>query len=116
MSPAFLAAQRRHLLAVEQTGHETETFVHLGTLPPRHFALPAKAKSVNYVPGMKCHHFRKGVKIQLLSHAIREDGFSRFSPGQSGGPFEHCQPRQARTFDKRLQMLDPTTKPSELGV
>src|SRR5207302_2348279 len=35
-----LAAQRRHLLALEQSGHESETFIHLVTLLPRHFALP----------------------------------------------------------------------------
>src|SRR5690349_10741392 len=32
-----LAAQRRHLLAVEQPGHESQPFVHLATLLPWHF-------------------------------------------------------------------------------
>jgi hypothetical protein len=35
-----LAAQGRHLLAVEQSRYESETFIHLVTLLPGHFALP----------------------------------------------------------------------------
>src|SRR5882724_13352203 len=38
-----LPAQRRHLLACLQPRHKSESFVHFGTLLPRHFASPAKA-------------------------------------------------------------------------
>jgi hypothetical protein len=36
-------AQHRHFLPFQQPGHESESFVHFGTLLPRHFASPAKA-------------------------------------------------------------------------
>ena len=45
-----LPAQRRHLLAVEQPGHEPETFIHLGTLLPRHFALPQRPEVLPMCP------------------------------------------------------------------
>jgi uncharacterized protein len=41
-----LAAQHRHLLAVEQAGYKSKSFVHLATLLPRHFGLPK---------GLKCY-------------------------------------------------------------
>ncbi len=39
-----LAAQGRHLLAVEQSRYESQPFIHLVTLLPRHFALPQSAE------------------------------------------------------------------------
>jgi hypothetical protein len=50
-----LTAQDGHLLAIEETSYEAKTFVHPATLLPRHFALPAKARSVTYVPGIRCN-------------------------------------------------------------
>jgi hypothetical protein len=35
-----LAAERRHLLAIEQSRYESKTLIHFVTLLPRHFALP----------------------------------------------------------------------------
>ena len=45
-----LAAQHRHLLAVEQPGHESQPLVHLVTLLPRHFALPQSAEVLPMCP------------------------------------------------------------------
>src|SRR6185503_4738152 len=42
-----LSAQLRHLLSIEQPRHEPKPLVHLGTLLPRHFAIPRK--------GQKCY-------------------------------------------------------------
>src|SRR5262249_862750 len=50
-----VATDGGHLLAVEQAGDEPEPLIHLGTLLPRHFALPAKCRSVTYVPGIYCY-------------------------------------------------------------
>jgi hypothetical protein len=41
-----LSAKSRHPLAIEKPGHEPETFIHLATLLPRHFALPRKGPKV----------------------------------------------------------------------
>ena len=38
------------LLAVEKPGHESETLIHLGTLLPRHFALPQSAEVLPMSP------------------------------------------------------------------
>jgi hypothetical protein len=48
-------AQRGHFLPGEEPGHEPKALVHHATLLPRHFALPAKARSVTYVSGMRCN-------------------------------------------------------------
>ena len=45
-----LAAQGRHLLPIEQAGDETETFIHLGTLLPGHFALPQSPEVLRMSP------------------------------------------------------------------
>ena len=45
-----LAAQRRHLLAVEQSGDESKTFIHFVTLLPRHFALPQRPEVLPMCP------------------------------------------------------------------
>src|SRR5580698_3824783 len=50
-----LPAQHRHFLAFQQPGHESESFVHLGTLLPRHLRLPQMPESVTYVSGMICN-------------------------------------------------------------
>jgi hypothetical protein len=45
-----LAGQRRHLLAVEQSRYESEAFIHLVTLLPRHFALPRRPEVLPMCP------------------------------------------------------------------
>ena len=45
-----LAAQRRHLLPVQQPGHKPQPFVHLATLLPGHFALPQSAEVLPICP------------------------------------------------------------------
>src|SRR5580698_6420160 len=50
-----LPAQHRHFLAFQQPGYESESFVHLGTLLPRHLRLPQMPESVTYVSGMLCN-------------------------------------------------------------
>ena len=45
-----LAAQGRHLLAIEQSRYESETFIHLVTLLPGHFALPQSAEVLPMSP------------------------------------------------------------------
>jgi hypothetical protein len=47
-----LAAQRRHLLPLEQSGDETQPLIHLLTLLPGHVRLPQMPESVSDVPGM----------------------------------------------------------------
>jgi hypothetical protein len=55
MGNAELAAQRRHLLAFQQAGYETEAFIHRLTLVPGHLgALPQMRKCVNHVLGIIC--------------------------------------------------------------
>src|SRR5262245_41937616 len=59
-------AQRRHLLALEQASHEAKSFIHLVTLPPRHFAPPQRPEVLPNVPGMKCYpSLRKGNPLSL---------------------------------------------------
>jgi len=77
-----LAADRGHLLPVEQAGDETETLIHLGTLLPRHFVLPAKCRSVTYVSGIKCYpSIRKGTLSSPFPAAekIRESESTRLA-------------------------------------
>jgi len=45
-----LPAHGGHRLAVEEPGHESETLIHLGTLLPRHFALPQSAEVLPMSP------------------------------------------------------------------
>jgi hypothetical protein len=45
-----LAADDCHLLARRAAGDETETLIHLGTLLPRHFALPQSAEVLPMSP------------------------------------------------------------------
>ncbi len=52
---AELPAQRRHLLAFEQAGYESEAFIHRLTLVPGHLeALTQMRKCVNHVLGINC--------------------------------------------------------------
>src|SRR5215471_10772143 len=39
-----LAAQHCHLFPAQEAGHKPDTFIHLGTLLPGHFALPQSAE------------------------------------------------------------------------
>lgn len=41
-----LPAERRHLLAIEQSRHETKAFIHKVTLLPRHLCSPCKGPNV----------------------------------------------------------------------
>jgi len=54
-----LATQGRHLLPIQQSGHETHSLIHLATLPPWHLRVSRKGRkvlpmcserSVTYVP------------------------------------------------------------------
>jgi hypothetical protein len=45
-----LAAQQRHFLALKEPGNEAQSFIHLGTLLPRHFALPQSAEVLPMCP------------------------------------------------------------------
>src|SRR5438067_1018518 len=47
-----LAAQRRHLLAVEQSRYESKPLIHLVTLLPGHFALPQTAEVLPMCPAV----------------------------------------------------------------
>lgn len=50
-----LAAQRRHLLAFQQAGYESEAFIHRLTLVPGHLGgLPQMRRCVNHVLGIIC--------------------------------------------------------------
>jgi hypothetical protein len=51
-----LAAQHRHLLAAQKAGHEPNTLIHLGTLLPRHFALPQSAEVLPMCPERTVTH------------------------------------------------------------
>src|SRR5580693_9276024 len=82
-----LPTQHRHLLAFQQPGHESESFVHLATLLPRHLRLPQIPESVTYVPGMLCNLcVRKDTRVnsgQMVGSAGPErclDLAAQFSP------------------------------------
>jgi hypothetical protein len=66
---------RRHLLAVEQAGHETKMFVHPGTLLPRHFALLQRPGALPMSPVSS---------VTLLSGRAQKTGRGR--PVHSPGP------------------------------
>src|SRR5215831_424275 len=51
-----LAAEHCHLLAAEEAGHEPDAFIHLGTLLPRHFALPQSAEVLPMCPERTVTH------------------------------------------------------------
>ncbi len=66
-----LAAQRGHLLALEEPGNESEALVHRFTRSPRHSGAPQNAGCVNHVPGMK----RQPCLAKLrLAHVLRREG------------------------------------------
>ena len=70
---AKLPAEAGHLLAVEQPGNESETFVHNMTLLPGQSLSPAKGESVTYVSGMKCHpSLGKGTGTREFRRRIAE--------------------------------------------
>ncbi len=50
-----LTANRRHFLAVEKLCNQSETFVHMITLFPRHWGPPICLKCVTYVSGILCN-------------------------------------------------------------
>src|SRR5262249_48543580 len=53
---AELAAKDCHLLAAEEAGHNPDAFIHLGTLLPRHFALPQSAEVLPMCPERTVTH------------------------------------------------------------
>lgn len=48
-----LAARNRHLLALQQAGYESKSFIHWLTLSPGHPGLP-NTQCVNHVSGIVC--------------------------------------------------------------
>jgi len=48
------SAQRRHFLAFQKTGNESESFIHRFTLIPRHLGSPQMLNCVNHVFGIFC--------------------------------------------------------------
>jgi hypothetical protein len=55
LSHGDVSSQHRHLLAFQHPGHKLQSFVHFGTLLPRHFGVSQKPESVTYVSGMMCN-------------------------------------------------------------
>jgi hypothetical protein len=68
---AELAAERGHLFAFEESGYESETFIHRFTLIPRHLGAPQMQQCVNHVSGILC-------KLSLAKHNVARRSRSSF--------------------------------------
>ena len=87
------AARRLDLLALMQPRHKPQPLVHLVTLPPRHFASPAKTEKCYLWPGRNevlplC---QEGHRLSCRPSLLRGAGFQGLTAGRmSSGTNSRC--------------------------
>ena len=88
---AELTAQRSHLLAVEETGHESQTFVHLAPLLPGHGLLPSHCggKVLPMSPEWSATHLSGSTPFGLA------DSQSQFPIRMNGAQKNGCEKRSS---------------------